>query len=103
ATTPRGERGCRAASAAATARLWRVLAPQNRRAEGATRVEAALADLGEGAHDDVRAALCASLAHSYAITELPDMAIAWAERALPLAERHHLTEILAEALGAKSQ
>ena len=96
------DRGDIVAAARATTRLWRVLAPQNRRAEGAARMEASLGDLGENGNDEVRAALCSTLAESYSITEHPDVAIGWAERALPLAERHHLTEILTEAIGAKS-
>jgi len=85
-----------------TARLWRALAPQNRRIEGAERMEAALADLGDEGHEEVRAKVYASLASAYVITDAAEVAIGWAERALELAERNHLTETLVEALGAKS-
>ena len=65
-------------------------------------MEAALAELGEEGNEEVRAWLYTALAESYSITESTEVSLGWAERALPLAERHDLTEVLAYALGAKS-
>ena len=94
--------GDQAAAARATADLYELYRAQGRRTEAAERMERALESLG-GADEEVAARLCAKLAIALSATGAAEAAVAWAERALTIAERLHLTDVLIEALGAKSQ
>ncbi|MGQ0670435.1 MAG: adenylate/guanylate cyclase domain-containing protein, partial [Actinomycetota bacterium] len=96
------ERGDVTAAALATARLYRPLGALDRRAESMERMEAALAALGEGGDATAQAELRTKLADGHVSTGSPERALESAERALALAERLDLTELLAEAIGAKS-
>ena len=97
-------RGDVAAAALATARLSRPLGGLDRRAEAIERLEAALAALGEGGHELARAELCTRLAevNVFLGSSASERALEWAELALAVAERHDLTKLLTEAIGAKS-
>ncbi len=94
------ELGDHAAAGRATADLYEVLRPQDRRAEAAERMERALEALGD-ADEDVAARLCAKLAQALRATGAVEAAIPLAERALTIAERLHLTDVMIEALDAK--
>jgi class 3 adenylate cyclase/predicted ATPase len=94
------ELGDHAAAGRATADLYEVLRPQGRRAEAVERMERALEALGD-ADEDVAARLCAKLAQALRGTGAMEAAIALAERALTIAERLHLTDVMIEALDAK--
>jgi class 3 adenylate cyclase/tetratricopeptide (TPR) repeat protein len=94
------ELGDRAAAGRATADLFEVLRVQDRRAEAVERMERALDALGD-ADQDVAARLCAKLAFARRATGDEETAIALAERALTIAERLHLTDVMIEALDAK--
>jgi len=94
------ELGDHAAAGRATADLFEVLRVQDRRAEAAARMERALDALGD-ADQDVAARLCAKLAFARRATGDEEAAIALAERALTIAERLHLTDVMIEALDAK--
>ena len=94
------ELGDHAAAGRATADLYEVLRPQGRRAEAVERMERALEALGD-ADEDVAARLCAKLAQALRGTGAVEAAIQLAERALTIAERLHLTDVMIEALDAK--
>ena len=94
------ELGDHAAAGRATADLYEVLRPQDRRAEAAERMQRALEALGD-ADEDVAARLCAKLAQALRATGAEEAAIPLAERALTIAERLHLTDVMIEALDAK--
>jgi len=95
-------RGDATAAALATAKLTRSLSSLDRRGEAIQRLEAALEALGDGGDETASAELCRWLAESYVFAGSPERAVEFAERALPLAERHDLTELLAEAIASKS-
>jgi hypothetical protein len=65
-------------------------------------LEAALDALGEGGDERAQAELCRWLAESHLFAGNAERAIEFAERGLPLAERHDLTELLAQTIGSKS-
>ena len=94
------ELGDHAAAGRATADLYEVLRVQDRRAEAAERMERALESLGD-ADEEVAARLCAKLAQAMRATGALEAAIAFAERALTIAERLHLTDVMIEALDGK--
>jgi tetratricopeptide (TPR) repeat protein len=94
------ELGDLAAAGRATAGLYEILGPQGRRAEAAERMARALEILGD-ADEDVTARLCARLARARLSTGADEAAIPLAERALTVAERLHLTDVMIEALDAK--
>ena len=94
------ELGDHAAAGRATADLYEVLRPQGRRAEAVERMERALESLGDD-DEDVAARLCAKLAQALRATGAVEAAILFAERALTIAERLHLTDVLIEALDGK--
>ena len=94
------ELGDHAAAGRATADLYEVLRPQDRRAEAVERMERALESLGD-ADEEVAARLCAKLAIALRATGAEEAAIVFAERALTIAERLHLTDVLIEALDGK--
>ncbi len=94
------ELGDHAAAGRATADLYEVLRPQDRRAEAVERMERALEALGD-ADEDVAARLCAKLSQALRTIGAVEAAIPLAERALTIAERLHLTDVMIEALDAK--
>jgi len=94
------ELGDHAAAGRATAGLYDVLGPQDRRAEAAERMERALELLGD-ADEDVAALLCTRLARVLLLTGAAEAAIPLAERALTIAERLHLIDVMIAALDAK--
>ena len=94
------ELGDHAAAGRATAGLYDVLGQQDRRAEAAERMARALEALGD-ADEDVAARLCARLARALLSTGAEEAAIPLAERALTIAERLHLPDVMIEALDAK--
>ncbi len=87
----------------ATAGLYEVLGPLDRRAEAAERMERALEALGAHGDEQLRRT-CAprSPRHSVLIGS-PELALGWAERALAIAERLHLNEVMLMGLDAKHQ
>jgi class 3 adenylate cyclase/tetratricopeptide (TPR) repeat protein len=95
-------RGDETAAALATAKLSRPLASLDRRSEAIQRLEAALDAIGEGGDERARAELCRWLAESCVFGGTPERALEFAEVALPLGERHDLTELLADTIGIKS-
>jgi class 3 adenylate cyclase/tetratricopeptide (TPR) repeat protein len=90
------------AAALATSKLWRPLATLDRRSDAIERLEAALEAIGEEGDEITRAILCRWLSESFVFGGFPERALEYAERALPIAERHDLTELLADSMGAKS-
>ena len=94
------ELGDHAAAGRATADLYEVLRPQDRRAEAVERMKRALEALGD-ADEDVAARLCAKLSQALRTIGAVETAIPLAERALTIAERLHLTDVMIEALDAK--
>lgn len=64
-------------------------------------MERALEALGEDGDPEATAMLCSRLAQAHATTGSPEVALAWAERALPIAERLDIPEVIIEALDAK--
>ncbi|MBA3737598.1 MAG: AAA family ATPase [Actinobacteria bacterium] len=97
------ELGDTAAAGRATAGLYEVLSFLDRRAEAAERMERALEALGDDGDERATAELCSKLAQARALTGSPGLAVNWAERALSIAERLHLREVMIEALDAKGQ
>jgi tetratricopeptide (TPR) repeat protein len=95
-------RGDLTSAALATGKLTRPLSALDRRGEVTQRLEAALDALGDRGDERAQAELCRWLAESYVFAGNPERAIEFAERGLPLAERHDLTELLAQTIGAKS-
>ena len=100
AITLHEELGDHAAAGRATAELYEVLRALDRRAEAAERMERALESLGD-ADEEAEALLCAKLAFALRTTGREQAAIVFAERALTIAERLHLTDVMIEALDAK--
>ncbi len=94
--------GDAAGAGRASAAQYLVLAPQDRRAEAAERMERALEALGETGDERATAELCANLAQARALSGATQETLAWAERSLPIAERLDLREVLFLALDAKS-
>lgn len=78
-----------------------MLSAIDRRMEAAERMERALEALGEDGDPEATAMLCSRLAQAHATTGSPEVALAWAERALPIAERLDIPEVIIEALDAK--
>ena len=64
-------------------------------------LERALADLPESADDGARAGLFSNLSRAYMRSGRPEASIETADRALVLAERHHLDRIIAETFNNK--
>jgi class 3 adenylate cyclase/predicted ATPase len=96
------ERGDTAAAALATTVITRPLAALDRRGEAEQRLEAALAALGEDGDERATAEVCRWLSESLVFAGSSERALEFAERALPIAERHDLTQLLAETTAAKS-
>ncbi len=96
------EHGDAAAAGLATAKLTRSLAALDRRAEAVHRLEEALDALGEDGDERATAMLCRWLSESLVFAGSSERAFEFAERALPIAERLDMTELLAETTGAKS-
>jgi len=96
------ERGDATSAALATGKLTRPLSALDRRSEVVQRLEAALDALGEEGDERAQAELCRWLAESHVFAGSAERAIEFAERGLALAERHDLTELLAQTIGAKS-
>jgi class 3 adenylate cyclase/tetratricopeptide (TPR) repeat protein len=86
-----------------TAGLYEVLGPLDRRAEAAERMERALDALGEDGDEHETARLYAQIAQAHVLTGSPELALGWAERALAIAERLHLNEVMLMGLDAKHQ
>jgi class 3 adenylate cyclase/tetratricopeptide (TPR) repeat protein len=97
------ELGDAAAAGKATAGLYEVLGPLDRRTEAAERMERALEALGKHGDEHATAELCSMIAQAHALIGSPEVAVSWAERALAIAERLHLNEVMLTALDAKYQ
>jgi class 3 adenylate cyclase/tetratricopeptide (TPR) repeat protein len=97
------ELGDTASAGRATAGLYEVLGPLDRRAEAAERMERALEALGQHGDEHATAELCAQIAQAHVLTGSPELALGWAERALAIAERLHLNEVMLMGLDAKHQ
>jgi class 3 adenylate cyclase/tetratricopeptide (TPR) repeat protein len=89
------------AVAIATSKLTEPLRGYGRTVESSERLQAALADLGEG-EEPARAQLYAKIAENHWVVGSSELALEWAERALTLAERLDLPELFAEALGTRA-
>jgi tetratricopeptide (TPR) repeat protein len=92
-----------ASAGRATAGLYEVLGPLDRRAEAAERMERALDALGEAGDEHETARLYAQIAQAHVLTGSPELALSWAERALAIAERIHSNEVMLMGLDAKHQ
>ncbi len=89
-------------AARATAKITRPFSVLDHRLESIARMEAALETLGDEGDDQVRGELYSSLASQTNFTGDPQRALMWAERALPLAERLDMSQVVAETIGWKS-
>jgi class 3 adenylate cyclase/tetratricopeptide (TPR) repeat protein len=97
------ELGDTSGAGTATAGLYEVLRPLDRRSEAADRMERALEILGEDGDPRAIAKLCSTIADARSLTASPEVALGWAERALTIAEPLYLTEVMIPALVAKHQ
>ena len=90
------------AVALATSKIARPLRGSGRTAEASERLESALADLGDEGEEAARAELCSRIAETHWVVGSSELALEWAERALPLAEKLDLSELFADALGTRA-
>jgi class 3 adenylate cyclase/tetratricopeptide (TPR) repeat protein len=90
-----------AGEALATAKMARPLIFADRPSDAIERMERALEKLGDD-HQEIRAELYAALANANATIGAPDRGLGWVERALPIAERLGLMDLLLRAVRLKS-
>ncbi len=90
-----------AGAALATAKMVRPLIWADRPSEAIERLERALQKLGDD-HEEIHAELFAALAHANAAIGAPDRGLAWVERALPIADRLGLVDLLLRAVRVKA-
>ncbi|MDP9343576.1 MAG: AAA family ATPase [Actinomycetota bacterium] len=90
-----------AGAALATAKMARPLIWADRPSDAIERMERALQKLGDD-HQEIHAELFAALAHANAAIGAPDRGLSWVERALPIAERLGLMDLLLRAVRVKA-
>jgi class 3 adenylate cyclase/tetratricopeptide (TPR) repeat protein len=89
-------------AARATAVLGAVLLTAQKPVQAIAAMEGALAELPDSAPDDVRARLLVNLARALYRNDQPERAVETVDRALPIAERLDLDEVIADAFNHKA-
>jgi tetratricopeptide (TPR) repeat protein len=90
------------AAAFTTARMLRPLRGLDRHAEAEERIQAAIAELGEGGDERARAELYRGMAEQRWAVGANEDALAWAERTLALAEKLDLPDLFSDGLGIRA-
>jgi class 3 adenylate cyclase/tetratricopeptide (TPR) repeat protein len=96
------ESGDAAAAGRTVAAMYHVYTGTERVSEAVERMGRALEALGDEGDELTRAQLCTKLADAHASSGANELALEFAERALPLAERVEQREVLAEAISSKA-
>ncbi len=93
--------GDAASAARATAELGTILLSAQKPVQAIAAMEGALAALPDSAPNDVLARLLANLARAFMRNDQPGRAVETVDRALPIAERLDLDEVIADAFNTK--
>jgi tetratricopeptide (TPR) repeat protein len=94
--------GDAASAARATAELGAILLTAQKPVQAIAAMEAALAELPQTAPDEVRARLLVNLSRAMVRSDQPERAVETVDRALPIAERLDLDEVIADAFNNKA-
>jgi len=94
--------GDAASAARATAELGAILLTAGEPVEAIAALEVALAELPDSAPDDVRARLLVNLSRALFRNDEPERAVETVDRALPIAERLDIDELIADAFNNKA-